>query len=195
MSDATKIFFTSDLHFGHKAIIGYCNRPFADVDAMDAAMISRWNDAVTDNDDVYVVGDVSFHKPERTVEILRQLRGRIYLVAGNHDDKHLRHHGDCARRFTWIKDFYELDVKDPDASKGTRKVVLCHYALRVWNKSHWGSWHLYGHSHGTLPDDPYSLSFDVGVDCWSYTPVSYAQVKARMAEKKWKPIDGYRKDV
>ena len=33
-------------------------------------------------------------------------------------------------------------------------IVLCHYAMRVWQKSHYGAWMLYGHSHGTLPDNP-----------------------------------------
>jgi hypothetical protein len=29
--------------------------------------------------------------------------------------------------------------------------VLCHYAMRVWNRSHHGAWHLYGHSQGESP--------------------------------------------
>lgn len=46
---------------------------------------------------------------------------------------------------------------------------------------------LYGHSHGTLPDDEAALSFDVGVDCHNFYPVSYEEVKAVMARKKWTP--------
>jgi hypothetical protein len=61
--------------------------------------------------------------------------------------------------------------------------------MRTWNKSHRGSWHLYGHSHGTLPDDPHSMSFDVGVDCHNYRPLSFEQVKAVMSKKLFKPID------
>jgi calcineurin-like phosphoesterase family protein len=72
-------------------------------------------------------------------------------------------------------------------------ITLCHYALRVFNKSHHGSWHLYGHSHGTLPDDPNSLSFDVGVDCHNYFPISLDQVKKIMSKKTWKPIDHHGK--
>jgi calcineurin-like phosphoesterase family protein len=65
--------------------------------------------------------------------------------------------------------------------------------MRVWNKSHHGAWHLYGHSHGTLPDDPNALSFDCGVDCHNYTPISFEQVEAIMAKKTFKPIDHHGK--
>ena len=57
---------------------------------------------------------------------------------------------------------YELKVNDPDGRHGKQGIVLCHYAMRVWNKSHHGNFMLYGHSHGSLADDPNSMSFDVG---------------------------------
>jgi calcineurin-like phosphoesterase family protein len=44
---------------------------------------------------------------------------------------------------------------------------------------------LYGHSHGDLADDETSLSFDIGVDCHDFYPLSYEEVKAIMAKKKW----------
>lgn len=57
--------------------------------------------------------------------------------------------------------------------------------LRVWRGSHRGNWHLYGHSHGTLPDLEDKLSFDVGVDAHDFHPLSYEEVKAIMAKKTW----------
>jgi calcineurin-like phosphoesterase family protein len=56
--------------------------------------------------------------------------------------------------------------------------------MRVWNQSHRGALHLYGHSHGTLPDDANSKSFDVGVDCHDYHPISLDRVLAIMATKQ-----------
>ena len=47
-----KIFFTSDLHFGHKNIIRYDNRPFLSVEEMDAEIVRRWNAKVSP-DDIY----------------------------------------------------------------------------------------------------------------------------------------------
>ena len=75
----------------------------------------------------------------------------------------------------------------PDTSfkRGQHLVVLCHYALKVWNASHWGTYHLYGHSHGMLPDDPKSRSFDVGVDCHNFYPLAYEEMKGIMKQKEW----------
>jgi len=61
--------------------------------------------------------------------------------------------------------------------------------MRVWNKSHHGALNLYGHSHGSLPDDPHALAIDVGVDCHNFTPISFEQVKKIMSKKTFKPID------
>jgi len=66
-------------------------------------------------------------------------------------------------------------------------IVLFHYSLREWNASHWGTYHLYGHSHGTLEDLSNSLSFDIGVDCHNFYPLSYKEVKSIMRKKDWKP--------
>ncbi len=83
----------------------------------------------------------------------------------------------------------EIKVLDNDLSRGYQDIVMLHYSMRVWNKSHHGSWHLYGHSHGTLPDDPNSLSIDVGVDCHNYQPISYDEIKSIMSKKEFKPVD------
>ncbi|MCX6365194.1 MAG: hypothetical protein NTX57_00570 [Armatimonadetes bacterium] len=80
--------------------------------------------------------------------------------------------------FGWVRDYYELKVEDADAPSGKQRIVLCHYAFRVWRNAHHGSWHLYGHSHGSLPGA--GRSMDVGVDCHDFSPISYEQVKAAL---------------
>ena len=54
----SKIYFTSDLHFGHENVIRFDNRPFETVDEMDAELIRRWNAKVDRGDLVYVLGDM-----------------------------------------------------------------------------------------------------------------------------------------
>lgn len=57
---------TSDLHFGHKNIIKYENRPFKDIEEMDKAIIELWNKTVKKDDKIYILGDFSWYKGEKT---------------------------------------------------------------------------------------------------------------------------------
>ena len=181
--DNNKTWFTSDHHFGHKNIIEFSKRPFANVDEMNEVMISKWNEKIDKEDEVYHLGDIALMPPNKLKPLLEKLNGKIYLITGNHESSAR----ECAERFEWIKDYYELTLNDPEAHKGQRFIVLFHYAMRVWNASHYGTWHLYGHNHGDLPDDETMLSFDIGVDCHNFYPLSYQEVKNIMANKKWKP--------
>lgn len=189
-------FFTADIHFGHKNIIKYSNRPFKDIVEMRETIISNWNSVVTPADEVYIIGDFAFAKPEETLAILNRLNGNKFLVKGNHDNLDS---SEVKSKFGWIRDYYELNVDMGEPHK--QKIVLCHYAMRVWNKSHHGAWNIYGHSHGTLP--PEGKQIDVGVDAvqhyskWyginagtkSFTPISLDQVKTLMATVKFVPVD------
>ena len=181
--DTNKICFTSDHHFGHKNIIEFSKRPFASVEEMNEVMIARWNEKIGADDHVYHLGDIALMPPNKLRPLLGRLNGKIHLITGNHESSAL----DCAERFEWIKDYHELTLDDPDAHMGQQFIVLFHYAMRVWNASHYGTWHLYGHSHGDLPDDEKSRSFDVGVDCHNFYPLTYPDVKRIMDRKLWTP--------
>lgn len=188
-----KIWFTSDTHYGHANVIKYANRPFKDVQEMNEAMIANWNRVVGHNDIVYHIGDFAFIRNEDDVlAILNRLVGRKILILGNHDRKMT---SKVKSQFQFVTPYYELKVQDPDAHNGRQDIVLMHYSMRVWNKSHYGAWQLYGHSHGSLPDMDTMLSMDVGVDCTDYTPISYDQVKAVMKTKRFVPIDHHRGEM
>lgn len=187
-----KTFFTSDTHIGHSNIIKYCKRPFSHCEEMDETIIDNWNKTVHKDDVVYHLGDVAFVRDEyKLLSILNRLNGTIHLVLGNHD-KCIQ--GSVVGRFASVSNFKEIYVQDSSNIKGRQHIVLCHYALRVWNKSHHGSWHLYGHSHGSLPPLAGSLSLDVGSDCWNYTPVEYNFIKQKLSTIKFKPIDQHGED-
>ena len=181
-----KIGFTGDHHFGHANIICYDHRLYSTVQEMDADLIARWNETVALGDIVYHLGDIFLYKRVEDARAARkQLNGTIRLIHGNHDQV-----ADALKNgFDWIRDYYALKVPDPDAYGGKQLLVLCRYAFRVWNRSHHGLFHLYDHSHGSLPDDPHALSFDVGCMLFDYKPISYEQVKERMATKDWQPVD------
>ena len=57
-------------------------------------------------------------------------------------------------------------------------IVLCHYSMQIWDRSNHGSWHLFGHTHGKLKG--IGMSFDVGVDCTDFVPLSLDKVAEKM---------------
>lgn len=186
------LWFSSDLHFGHANIIKYCNRPFSSVDEMNIALIDNWNALVNPDDEVYLLGDVSFLPAAQTDGILNRLLGKIHLVKGNHDRPAKLN----LNRFASVSDLLDvkltgrLDNWHVNGGMLAKNIVMCHYAMKVWNGRHHGNWHLYGHSHNTLPDDPASLSIDVGVDGHDYKPLSFSQIHGIMAKKsKFKAVD------
>lgn len=178
-----RVFFTSDTHLGHANIIKYSNRPFSNVKEMDDALIDNINSMVHTNDILYHLGDFTFKRDYRDISDYRERIKckNIYFIYGNHDHE-IKKSRDLQLMFISCRNFAEIRDRGQD-------ITLCHYALRVWNKSHHGTWHLYGHSHGSLPDDPNSLSFDCGVDCHNYKPIYFEQIEAIMSKKEFKPID------
>lgn len=172
--------FSSDYHFDHANIIKYANRPFKSVEEMNEAIIANHNACVKPDDDFWFLGDFVFgeNKIRKGANFLRRLNGRKNLIFGNHDP-HTREFG-CM--FDSYGHYAEISVNK-------QRIVLMHYAMRIWNKSHHGVWQLYGHSHNTLPDDPTLLSFDAGVDCHNFRPLSFDDVDAIMKKKSYKPID------
>ena len=171
-------FFTSDTHFDDKYAIQYFNRPFKSVDEMNAVMVEKWNSVVTEHDTVYHLGDFTLDDIRHFTKWVSQLNGNIKILPGSHDHP-------------WLKDFVAsekvqviaplVSVEFPEIMAGTspQVVVLCHYSMQVWDRSNDGSWHLFGHSHGKLKG--IGLSFDVGVDCTEFTPLSLEMVASKMA--------------
>lgn len=140
---------------------------------MDAALINNWNARVQPNDTIYHLGDFTF-KASKPIEYYRErLNGKIHLVRGNHDSMTP---GLLESLFESVDDLINIKIDG-------QNIVLCHYAMRTWKRSHNGAWQLFGHSHGELQDDPTQLSMDVGVDCNNFFPVSFEEIREIMAVK------------
>jgi calcineurin-like phosphoesterase family protein len=172
-----KTFFTADTHFRHRNIIKYQSRPFSDIDHMTEGLIANWNAVVGIEDTVHHVGDFGFGDVEQLQPIFDRLNGIKHLYIGNHDEA-----GSLIEGWASVQHYAEIKVDG-------QMIVLAHYAHRIWNKAHKGSWMLYGHSHGSLPDDPHALSIDVGVDCHKYRPIGMPDLHRIMKKKTWKAVD------
>ena len=178
------LFFTSDPHFGHTNVIKYCNRPYASADEMDEGLIANWNSVVQSDDRVIILGDVFFCRPERAASILSRLNGSKELVYGNHD-KRLRSEPKVKKMFNRIHP--ELHTETIDGIM----VVMCHFPLLTWERSHRGSFHLHGHCHGKVEFDPNFRRLDVGVDPCGYTPISWRAVKSKLEAAKAGDVRDY----
>ena len=174
-----KIYFTSDTHFGHANILRFSKRPFHSVPEMNEALCENWASVVTDRDHIYHLGDVVFGKNFKEVaayiDMVRKLPGRKFLVPGNHDRKYLSLLGWAFKEI--LPPLCELNVQPKDKIRHT--VILSHFPMTSWSKSHHGALQLYGHLHGAFLGNQQQT--DVGVDAWNYKPVDIDQILERLA--------------
>jgi calcineurin-like phosphoesterase family protein len=179
-----QVFFTADEHYGHANIIKFCNRPFAHVDEMRESLILRHNNKVNKGDLTYHLGDIFWRhtSTRQAFDILKRLNGTHYLIWGNHDEtaQEVMANAYGGPKFVWARDVEKIKPRSQYPS-----IWLSHYAHRVWPESHKGSWHLYGHTHGVLPD--FRRSHDAGVDANDYAPLSLDELALLMYKKVIKP--------
>lgn len=175
-------YFTSDQHFGHDNIRIYQNRPFGTVEEMDEALIKRWNHIVEPVGSlVFQLGDFAFKAP---ADYARQLNGKIVHVMGNHDKKHLDHYRQACGFDVFPHSYLDLEI---ECYTHTLYITVCHYCMMTWYKSHFGSWHLFGHTHtDTLPCVGKSMNVCVGVNN-EYEPMSLFYIYKHMQKRPNNP--------
>ncbi|MCH1942612.1 metallophosphoesterase [Holdemania massiliensis] len=140
-------YYISDLHFFHANALNFDQRPFSTVDEMNDYIVQHWNKKVTNNDVVYILGDVSLlHGKEKLIELVAILKGKKVLIQGNHD---------ILKDYRYKQLFYEIhDYQEiTDHIKGqSYNLVLSHYPILMWKNQHRGSILLYGHTHNSGED-------------------------------------------
>lgn len=163
-SNSTKTFVTSDLHFWHNNIIGFCNRPFGSVEHMNDVLIKNWNSVIGPHDHIWFLGDFSFGDYEQTKSILDQLSGIKHLIVGNHDRKGRAQklfNRDWKQWFVDKHDYFRLKTNEG-------KFVLCHFPFASWER---GYVNLHGHLHSPSGYKNKYRQYDVGADANNYTPL------------------------
>lgn len=166
----SKIFLTSDTHFGHDRQFLFGPRGFENIADHDAAVIANWNAVVGPDDIVYHLGDVMLNDNAHGLECLRQLNGHIKIIRGNHDtDARWALYGELPN--------VELLGWAEVIKYKKYRIYLSHHFTNTSNLE--GSGYLrehllnfFGHTHQKghfFEDRPYT--FHVGLDSNNNTPV------------------------
>jgi len=200
--------FFSDPHFGHKAVIDFCDRPFKDIEEMNETIIKNWNKLVRPEDLCIFVGDVFFYYSKNEAKkLLSRMNGRKILVRGNHDTK--------PRAMMNIG--FEICVEQMEMLIANERVTISHFPFR-WSK-YKHNWHtfknrirnifskrkrsadklyskrpenkgqflIHGHTHSK--EKVNGKMIHVGVDAWNFRPVNIQEIsniidKIRKSEKQ-----------
>ena len=172
----SKNYFIADPHFGHEKIIKLCNRPFTNVQDMQEQLIKNWNNKVSDEDTVYILGDFCFKcTKQEAINILKQLKGKKILIKGNHD------------KYVGQRDFDECFESIHNMLQITEdklQIILCHYPIIDYAGMYYGAKMIYGHIHNKYI--PHRNMYCVSVECINYEPVTYAEIEHIYAEKEVK---------
>lgn len=169
------IWFSADLHFGHKWM-ALTHRHWGSVYTHDNALMDEWNDTIGPHDEVYYLGDFSFASKQLTTDIWHRLNGHKHLVVGNHDPKYVE-------QLPWVTVSHIKRVKYEGQS-----MWCCHYPMLTWPNAHHGTWHLHGHSHGNLRA-PESTRIDVGYDAIGKVAISVDEVRTILSQRTYDFID------
>ncbi len=153
----------SDMHFGHKNIILFEDRPFTTIEEMDNTIIQNWNNTVDKNDKVFVLGDVSFYNKEKTSKIINRLHGYKTLILGNHDEDH--------SPLWWSEAGFNEVYRFPIIFE--KFYILSHEPLYMSKNMPYANIH--GHIHHLKYED--RQFFNVSVECVEYTPVNFEKIK------------------
>lgn len=164
-------FYTADPHFGHENIIQYCDRSFGSVEEMDEAILEAWQQSLTVDDVLYILGDIG--GPPTSTEYARSLLAEcpatVQWIRGNHDRDSWSDALEPEASFLGDRMEIRTDCSDPRDDHPVF-LVLDHYPMASWNRYYHGAVQLHGHVHGRLNNDGIRR-FDVGVDSAGIEPV------------------------
>lgn len=175
------LYFTSDLHLGHQNILP--SRPqFKDIEEHDEYLIAQWNKKVHKNDEIYILGDLSFRSSYPISYYVNRMKGKKHLIIGNHDPYWMRYEEDLSKYFASVDKLTEIKVQK-------KLITMCHFPMLEWAASRYiesaASYLIHGHIHGRKGDEVYEYiqkylphALNAGVDVNNFEPVTFEELKA-----------------
>lgn len=147
-------YFTSDSHLWHKNILDFEDRPYNSTEEMTNDMIRLWNEQVNNNDIIYHLGDLCLGNYEQTESAIKQLKGKIILIKGNHDfSKHYKR----INEQNLLHEYHEVGIT---LKHSKQQMWLTHYPFEIGLRPR--KWSIHGHIHGK--ESSYDNHINVGVD-------------------------------
>lgn len=178
--DTTKhnIYFTSDLHLGHKSIIKFCKRPFT-YEQQNETIINNYNKIIKDDDIVFILGDIFWKSNKENLEWFKKLKGKKYIIKGNHD---------CSNIISKIDKYVEGVYPALEIEIDKQKIYLSHYKIIDCPNS---IINIHGHLHSKSKNIVDRKTYDCGIDGNNYKPVHYSYIINKIKNYKqpiWKRI-------
>ena len=173
--DPEKLWLWSDLHFGHKNIIGFSDRPFVGINHMNQCLVEYYNDYVQDDDVCIWGGDISFLNSMRTNQLLDLCRGYKILIVGNHDFERKN-----LKQMNFDEQHLLYHLQHDDMS-----FVLTHYPME---NLPWPHFNIHGHIHvgGQWDWEKYGEQmYNINCEFHGYKPITFAQIAEQCAMRKW----------
>ena len=162
----SKVFATSDHHFGHKAICKYRDR-FKTPDEHDEYIMEQYKKVIGKRDTVYFLGDIAF--TEEGLDKIATLPGHKRLIMGNH----------CFQHYKGYQDKIFEVFEEVMGSKKYKGVWLTHIPIHPEELR--SNYCIHGHGHTfELADTRYQ---SVCLEITDYKPVEIKDVIAELARK------------
>lgn len=189
-----KVWFTADLHVGHRLVAGH--RGFTDDDTAvasyyhDRTVADRWDAAVGHGDHVWVLGDLSAGgsaAQRRALDWVDARPGIKHLVSGNHDGVFPQHRDAHKHLPSYLDVFASVTHAARRRLTGT-EVLLSHlpYAgdrgvdrYPQWRLKDLGVPLLHGHTHAAEKvsrTEAGTLQICVGLDAWGLAPAALGDI-------------------
>lgn len=198
----SNVWFTSDLHIGHRKIAEIRARAMDLSDVIidrygtqphDEILALNWDEAVDKDDTVWVLGDISSGGKQAEMNALhwiKQRPGRKHLIAGNHDSCHPMHRDSHKWQMTYFRVFDSVQMaakRRVGLATGSHvSVLLSHFPYAgdhlgvdrypEWRLKDAGHYILHGHTHSDEVTSWHPRQIHVGVDAWDFKPVPLDRV-------------------
>ena len=138
-----EIRFIADTHFGHANVIKFDNRPFKTIEEHDEALITYWNETVDEKDTTYILGDFCWKTEMHWFDLLQKLKGKKFLVKGNHDLKTMTTKTQNC--------FIGIEKGIQDLKYHGNKIIMCHFPILTYPYAiSPNGYMLHGHVHNSI---------------------------------------------